>query len=86
MVEIKINDKTLNITADKAENKLLIDGKPVSEELLNEFQEEILHKKISEATDEEIEERIQYMAKELHQWLIEWSVSWVQWKKWAKSL
>ena len=86
MVEIKINDKTLNITADKTENKLLINGEPVSEELLNEFQEEILHKKISEATDEEIEDRIKYMAKELHQWLVEWSVSWVQWKKWAKSL
>lgn len=86
MVEVEINNKTINIKADKSEHKLYINDEAVSEELQNEFEEEILHKKISEASEEEINEKIQYMGKQLNDWVTKYSQAWLSWKDWAKNL
>ncbi len=67
------------------EGKLLKNGLPVTDEELREFEEEVLLKKIQNATGEEINKATREVSTELLKWLRHKN-AWKNWKKWAESL
>jgi ATP phosphoribosyltransferase len=83
MVKIEINEKIVDIILNG--NTILLNGETISEELFNEFEEQILCKKVSECTNEEFIKKIEEMAKSLNTW-VKHKDAWLSWKKWAENL
>ncbi len=76
MVSIRINFE---------KGKLLKNDLLVSDEELKEFEEEVLLKKIRNATEEEINNASRELSTELLKWLRH-KDAWKNWKRWAESL
>jgi predicted PolB exonuclease-like 3'-5' exonuclease len=65
--------------------RLLKNDLLVSDEELREFEEEVLLKKIRNATEEEINNASRELSTELLKWLRH-KDAWKNWKRWAESL
>jgi deoxyhypusine synthase len=85
MVEIQIGEKKVDITFSKQEEIIKINDERISKELFDEFEEQVLSKKFSESTEEEISNMILEMGEELTKWL-DHKDAWLNWKKWATNL
>ncbi len=76
MVSIQINFE---------KGRLLKNGLLASDEELIEFEEEVLLKKIRNATEEEVNNAARELSTELLKWL-KHKDAWKNWKKWAENL
>lgn len=73
----------MEITITFENGTITKNGEPASEAEIKEFEEEVLLKKISEASEEEINNAVKHLEEELTQW-VRHKDAWALWKEWAE--
>lgn len=84
-MKIQIKGKVVDVQINRQENTLSVNGQRITEELLKEFEEQVLGKPISNATDDEVNSKVQELGQNLNNW-IKNKDAWLNWKKWAEDL